>query len=301
MYDNLPQYLKDNALFCLWKYETRNGKTTKVPYRIDGYRADSTEASDFVCFSEAISAFQKGKYDGIGIMVHGHISAIDIDNCVINGELTNMAKDVVNTVDSYTEYSPSGTGIRVITLTGDMAYDKTRYFVNNRKIGMEIYVAGCTAKFVTLTGNTIRAGDFTDRTDKVKAVMDKYMLRPVKESRKTALPTESYLSDKSVISTASTAINGNKFKKLWNGDISDYPSNSEADIALCSILAFYCGGDTEQMDRLFRESGLMRDKWERDDYRMATLEKAVSVTSEFYTPYISLEKGFVSVERTNGL
>lgn len=285
MYENLPQYLKDNALFCLWKLETRNGKPTKVPYRIDGFRANSTKASDFTSFSEAISAFQKGKYDGIGIMVHDNISAIDIDNCVINGDLSNMAKDVVNTVDAYTEYSPSGKGIRVITLTIDMNYDKTRYFINNRKIGMEVYVAGCTAKFVTLTGNIIKLGDFTDRTDNVKAVMDKYMLRPVRKKQNIAPPTGSYLSDKSVISTASTAINGSKFKKLWNGNISDYPSNSEADMALCSILAFYCGGDTEQMDRLFRQSGLMRDKWERDDYRATTLEKAVSATSEFYTPY----------------
>jgi DNA-binding transcriptional LysR family regulator len=57
-----------------------------------------------------------------------------------------------------------------------------------------------------------------------------------------------------------------KFLKLWKGDVRGYISHSEADLALCSMLAFWCGGDTEQMDRLFRKSGLMRDKWERDDY-----------------------------------
>jgi len=50
------------------------------------------------------------------------------------------------------------------------------------------------------------------------------------------------------------------------------------------MLAFWCGGDTEQMDRLFRKSGLMRDKWERDDYRASTLERAVNSCTSFYKP-----------------
>jgi len=70
----------------------------------------------------------------------------------------------------------------------------------------------------------------------------------------------SYLSDESVIERASKSVNREKFKKLWNGDIPSYESRSEADLALASILAFWCGRDIEQMDRLFRKSGLMRKK-----------------------------------------
>lgn len=50
------------------------------------------------------------------------------------------------------------------------------------------------------------------------------------------------------------------------------------------MLAFWCGGDTDQMDRLFRQSTLMRDKWNRNDYREATLSKAVAMCAEFYRP-----------------
>ena len=50
------------------------------------------------------------------------------------------------------------------------------------------------------------------------------------------------------------------------------------------ILSFWCGGDKEQINRLFRESKLYRDKWERDDYRNNTLDYAVSNTKEYYEP-----------------
>ena len=90
----------------------------------------------------------------------------------------------------------------------------------------------------------------------------------------------------SVIIKASASRQGEKFKALWNGEIPEGKTHSEADLSLCTILAFWCGGDTEQMDRLFRKSKLMRDKWDREDYRTATLENAVLNTSEFYTPFI---------------
>jgi hypothetical protein len=67
---------------------------------------------------------------------------------------------------------------------------------------------------------------------------------------------------------------------LWQGDTSGYASASEADLALCGMLAFWCGRDIGQMDRLFRKSGLMRDKWNRPQsgstYGMITIEKAIA-------------------------
>jgi primase-polymerase (primpol)-like protein len=53
---------------------------------------------------------------------------------------------------------------------------------------------------------------------------------------------------------------------LWSGRDSRYPSQSEADMGLCFYLAFWTGGDLERMDRLFRDSGLMREKWDRRHY-----------------------------------
>jgi putative DNA primase/helicase len=73
-----------------------------------------------------------------------------------------------------------------------------------------------------------------------------------------------------------SAGNGEKFGRLWIGDASGYASDSEADLALCSLLAFWVGSDAERFDRLFRQSGLCREKWlRRADYRQRTIEEAL--------------------------
>ena len=68
----------------------------------------------------------------------------------------------------------------------------------------------------------------------------------------------------------------------------DYPSQSEADLALCRLLAFYTNCDAGEIDRLFRQSGLYRPKWDEPHfaggktYGQATIEKAVSSADERY-------------------
>src|SRR5438034_8490700 len=57
----------------------------------------------------------------------------------------------------------------------------------------------------------------------------------------------------------SHAQNGVKFSTLWSGDTSAYSSASEGDLALCTLLAFWTQ-DAGQIDRLFRQSGLMRSE-----------------------------------------
>ena len=65
-----------------------------------------------------------------------------------------------------------------------------------------------------------------------------------------------------------------KGERTWR-DYSDYGSQSEADCALCTMIAFRTGPDPDMIDRVFRASALMREKWEREDYREATIQKAI--------------------------
>ena len=153
MYEKLPETLKSGAGFLLWRYETRNGRPTKVPYRISGVRADATNRSHFSSFEAAKLAFDKGGYDGIGIFVEPRFSAIDIDDCVTESGFTELADDIINLMDSYTEYSPSGKGVRIFIDTADAVFDKAKYYVNNRKIHVEAYTE---KKYVSATGNVIR-------------------------------------------------------------------------------------------------------------------------------------------------
>jgi putative DNA primase/helicase len=103
------------------------------------------------------------------------------------------------------------------------------------------------------------------------------------------------VADGELLELAMQAKNGEKFSRLWRGDTSDYAGDeSRADLALCSLLAFWTDGDTEGMDRLFRQSGLMRDKWNRRDYRERTFMKVLEGKTEFYQP------GDVASVKVNG-
>ena len=282
MYDQLPDKLKNQGLFCNWKLEERNNRMTKVPYQANGKRANPTDRRCFTDFETACENLDGN--DGIGIGIFDDIAAIDIDHCIDMGVISDLALDIIETMGCYTEYSPSGNGIRILCTVSSLSYDKAKYFINNRKLGLEIYVAGYTGKFVTLTGNVIRESDLVDRSEELLAVLEKYMVKPSVNLDMNRKVPGSYLTDASVISKAMASKQGEKFCTLWEGNIPVGSTHSEADQALCTMLAFWCGGDTDQMDRLFRQSGLMREKWDREDYQITTLNKAVAMTSEFYKP-----------------
>ena len=284
--NNIPQKLKDTARFCCWRYETVKGRRTKVPYNpITGHKARTNQPITFTTFDTA--AIATG-YDGIGIHVANGIAGIDLDHCMENGILLPWAQEIVDKFHStYIEVSPSGTGTRIFCLVPDnFTYDPSTYYI--KKGNIEVYIPGFTNRFLIVTGNALNKAEVTETTKALSWLLNTYMLRPTPPSSSASAPSQSYLDDDSVIAKASAAQNGTKFKQLWNGDIAGYPSHSEADVALCSILAFWCGGNREQMDRLFRESGLMRDKWDEyrgiDTYGNITITKALSIATVFYKP-----------------
>ena len=122
-----------------------------------------------------------------------------------------------------------------------------------------------------------------ERTDALTEVLEKYMRKSEKPVSRVTAPG-SYLSDDLRPPKSSGLQTKREVQSPVERIIPDGKSHSEADAALCAMLAFWCGGDTEQMDRLFRHSALMRDKWERDDYRTAALTNAVAMCTEFYKP-----------------
>src|SRR5690606_37316748 len=104
-------------------------------------------------------------------------------------------------------------------------------------------------------------------------------------------PTNLDLSDSELIKKAMSAKNGHIFRALWNGDISGYPSHSEADLALCNLLAYWTNGNAHRIDALFRQSALFRpEKWDKkhgpDTYGNMTIKKALSD----FSPYTPIDK-----------
>ncbi|NCB94063.1 MAG: nucleoside triphosphatase [Clostridia bacterium] len=286
-YDNIPQQIKDTGQFCAWKYEQRKDRMTKVPYNpVTGQKASVDKPETFVDFKTAVNAVST--YSGIGIRVTGRIIAIDLDHCIADDVLLPWASEIVERFrDTYIEISPSGTGLRILALMPDgYVYDSNTFYI--KKGNVEVYVAGATNRFVTLTGNVYQKDDVTEQADALQWLLDTHMKRLQSVSKHSLPERESFLSDESVVEKAMNAVNGEKFGRLWNGDITGYPSHSEADAALVSMLAFYCNGNAEQVDRLFRQSGLYRDKWDEqhgaDTYGNMTIKNAVSKMQNFYQP-----------------
>ena len=289
--ENIPEYLREKGLFCLWKYEPgENGRITKVPYNPNTRtHGKSNDRNTFASLN--IAASRADGFDGLGIGIFDDIAAIDIDHCFQDGKLSEMAADIVEMMDAYTETSPSGEGLRILFLVPGFQYDRAKYYINNQEKGLEIYLPGMTNKYVTVTGNTLRKCDMMDRTDRLQPILDKYMKRP-EQTRQEETPTPETtlnMSDHELLDKAMNAKNGALFTALWNGDCSGYPSHSEADQALCNLLAFWTGRDAARMDTLFRQSGLMREKkWDRKQsgttYGALTIQKAISYCGEVYTP-----------------
>lgn len=294
--DGLPQELKDTGRWCVWKYEQRVGrdKPTKCPYNPQtGGGAMSNNPSTFSTFQEAANALEQARYDGLGVGVFDGLCAVDIDHCIAeDGTPSPLAVDIVSTMESYTETSPSGQGIRILFKAAGFTYDKSRYYTMNAKQGLEIYVSGATNKFLTVTGNSEPwAGPFPicERAEALQTILDRYMVRPARTTPEaTRAPQASLdLSDAEIIAKAHSARNGAAFAALWNGDTSGYGSHSEADMALCNALAFWTGCNAGQMDRLFRSSGLMREKWDRrqsgSTYGNLTIQEAIRTCTNTYS------------------
>lgn len=294
--EGLPQKLKDTGRWCVWRYETREGsaKPTKVPYNPrTGGGAMSNNPGTFTSYQEAVNALERGRYDGLGVGVFDGLCAIDIDHCLDeDGTPSPLTVDVVSAMESYTETSPSGQGVRIFFKAAGFTYDKARYYTMNAKQGLEIYVSGATNKFLTVTGNSEPwAGPFPicERAEALQTILDRYMVRPARTAPEAtrAPQTPLDLSDAEVIAKAHNARNGAAFAALWNGNISGYGSHSEADMALCNALAFWTGRNAGQMDRLFRSSGLMREKWDRrqsgSTYGALTIAEAIRTCSSTYS------------------
>lgn len=286
--DGLPQELKDYGYWCLWKYEKLEGRDrpTKVPYNPHtGGRAMSNNPNTFTSFQEAVNALEQGGFSGLGVGVFDGLCAIDLDNCLSeDGTPSTLAVDVFSTMQSYTETSPSGRGVRIFFRAPGFTYDKWRFYTMNASRGLEVYVYGHTHKFLTVTGNSAPWGGIRpieERGAQLQSILERYMERPQKgpQNAPRTPQTPFNLSDDEIITWAQNARNGAVFSALWNGDTSAYGSHSEADLALCNLLAFWTGGNAERVDKIFRSSGLMREKWDRPQggttYGAQTVQKAV--------------------------
>ena len=285
---NIPDELKQLDNWCVWKFENRNGKRTKIPFNAaTGEFAKSNDKSTWSSYETAVNA--EG-VDGIGFFFEPPYLGVDIDDIDDDlhrfkqgDKLDNIVSEFNEAFKSYTEVSPSGNGLHIIV--------KGKIPGNRRRKGnIEMYDSG---RFFTMTGKNIgKYKDVTEVSEQVfKIIYNKYLPNNTIKYPTTNNYQENIhnLSEIDVINEIYNSKQAKLFDDLMKGNYEPYyTSHSEADMALANILAFWCAKDYSQMDSIFRQSNLYRDKWDEkrknSTYGEQTLFKAINEVNNIYTP-----------------
>lgn len=283
--DQIPQEMREARRWVLWKIQSRGGQRTKVPHvpTRPRERASVTNPTTWGTFPQARGAVERGEAEGVGFVLGDGWVGIDVDECVdlATGTIDPKALELARAVDSYTERSP-GRGLHVLALGMLPAGGRRRGHV-------EMYDRD---RFFTVTGGHVEGMPTTveRRTAQLAALHAKVFGKKANgkgkaKPRPVAAPVSA--DDASLIEKAKRARDGDRFSRLWTGDTSLHGGDdSGADIALCNLLAFWTGRDSDRMDRLFRQSGLMRPKWNErrgaTTYGERTIANAIANCGETY-------------------
>lgn len=269
--DNIPEELKKVAQ---WVCAGKADKIPKSPY--NGKNAKSNDPKTWGTFEQAVKACETFGFEYLGFEFAPPYVGVDLDHCLNNSDFCD---EFVESLESYAEISRSGQGLHIIC-KGKLPEG------NRRKGDVEMYSEG---RYFILTGNLYNENyrEVRECNDNIKVLHNKYM--PDTEAKVSIKKTIVDLRDEEVIDKARNCKSGGMFSLLYSGDWQGYfPSQSEADIAFCNQLAFWTGRNEIQMDRIFRSSGLMREKWDKrrgaDTYGNITIGRACASCKEVYEP-----------------
>lgn len=297
MYEKIPLELKRLSHWVGWKYMQRPGEDhkRKVPINaMDGQPAKSNDPVTWCDFDTACLGKERFGLDGIGFMFSGDgIFGIDIDHCYDpeTRELDPAAAEIIETVQSYTELSPSGTGIHILC-KGALPEGR------KRRGAVEMY---STLRYFTVTGNQFGLEyPFSDCTERVAVMHRKYLgeEETAAGAQKAALTmpagrgTNADMSVDAILRRMFDSKHGQKLQDLYNGSWEQYGigdgSQSSADQAFCNTLAFWCRCDAALMDAIFRRSRLYRQKWDKrrgaKTYGQITIDRAIKDCRDIWEP-----------------
>ena len=279
-----------------WRKEERQGKLTKVPYNArTGNRAQTDNPATWASYDQAMQALRTGTYHGLGYVFHRDYTGIDLDHCVNpDGCIDPWAQAYLDRFASYAEYSPSKTGVHIL-VRGTIPSGLRRRVPHalhpapHLEAAIEMY---CERRYFTVTSNHVAGMPTTiEACSHLHAIHAELTVPKPSQKPTQQVPLHGpvALDDAAVLDRAMRASNGAIVRALWNGDTSGYVSPSEADLALCLVLAFWTNKDASQIDRLFRRSALYRrEKWDRparsgETYGAGTIARAIAGSSEVYT------------------
>ena len=303
---NIPAVLKAEPRWSVWK-KLEDGR--KIPYRVlDGgfwsqtQRCKCNTPSMWVSFDKALECLKNanGHLGGLVFALGGRWMGFDFDDVIVNGILHVKAKSWLQQLGGYQEISQSVKGVKVV-LPGKLSETflgtaKTgRQFKGIPAPGMATEVYHCN-RFFFLTGNG--AGEPLENQQTIDAICRELLAlktqsapKPQRRHQKRTTAATLQFSDDVILQKIRASRQAVKFEMLWNGQIGTYDSASEADLALTTILMWWCNNDASQVERIFEKSALaQRPKWNREDYRARTLAKAEK-SDGYHTPQVARDYG----------
>ncbi|MEI4770497.1 phage/plasmid primase, P4 family [Psychrobacillus sp. FJAT-51614] len=290
MYKNIPEEMKHMKQWVCYKAMSRGEKITKVPVNpISGTPIDSNKEDNWLEFEEAVHYTGNKVVSGIGFVFTSEDDyvGIDIDGCVgENGQFNKIAEEILCQFEgrAYAEYSPSGKGIHLIT-KGIKESNRSK----NSECGLEIYQ---NKRYFTVTGNMLEGfSEIHSSSDKINSICKIFLEKGEEEEKVLLIVDRKEKTDEDLLEIMFRSKNGHRLRSLYDGDWKGYySSQSEADLALCNALAFYTKKDADQIDSLFRKSGLNTIKWDGihyadgSTYGNVVIEKAIKDTDAVYNP-----------------
>ena len=290
---SLPQVLEELKSLPQWvcyqnQWNEKKQKNSKIPKNpATGSGAKANDPATWATYAAAVDAARRFNFDGVGFEFAAGYMGIDLDNVIdADGNINAIAAEIVATLDSYTEYSPSGKGLHILCKCPGAKAVGSR----NDAIGLEMYNNG---RFFTVTGKPYgEIKPIQERTEQAKAVFMKYLYKPPKEKQPaTNTPVGTYkesASDAELWQRMFSSRKGDEIQALYRGDISGHDNDhSRADQALANHLAYWTNCDASRIDAMFRQSALMRPKWDSkrgaQTYGQKTIAAAIANTPT-YTP-----------------
>lgn len=292
--DLIPAELKVLNHWAVWKTEqTEDGHEKKVPYYTLKRHADVSRPETWLSFDSAVRLLNKyPEFEGLSFCLTADlgITGVDYDDTITeDGEFDTAKLEEIKSLGSYVEISPSYQGLRAFCYAR-LPNDKGKH---NTKYNIELYSTG---KFLSVTGYRVEGTPLTlnEAQSPIDALYEKYFPLQAPASDDSILPkTQIVFSDKEIVQLLEKGTYAEQFKNLfYNGDLSKYNDDSStADWALCRMFTFYTQ-EPEQIDRLFRESALIRPKWDENHgegtYGKITVNKCLMSRKSVYMggPYI---------------
>lgn len=306
----VPRELKQEPRWVCWRRETRNGKSTKLPVDAHtGRMAKSTDPATWAPFEDAVAAVGRWRCDGVGFVFGPDraFTGLDLDHVIVDGVLDAEYRWVVEEAGTYTEVSPSGDGLHLIFRGAkpDWAQRSRKGQSGGRVVEMYDH-----DRYFTVTGNVYEGHGAVSANPVVVERAYRTWIEPEARSAQPRLDdavrgaSSGGMGDDELVERMLASRSGGDIRALLAGDCSAQGGDhSAADMALCSHLAFWCAGDAARMDRIFRHSGLMRDKWDSrrggTTYGAQTIERAISGATEFYRPRAARHDGSSRLRANN--